>query len=235
MGGYIGKETTSNGNLRSRSIVTKRQHWPQRVTTSRRNTEEKEHGGSLPHQPGPEKRNPGRRSRTDPSEGGTAARTNACWSPQRQPEAGDPARRPIVKSTKRKESNVTIADWGRTQSRPETGDPIVKTRNTAGPRNPEALQPHEGKPTSTWQRTWVTTSTAQLRRVDNQGSTVTTPSHQQTLEVRGKNPSKDSKKTPGAWTTKRQEPPSENQDKGRRVPPKEGRNPGRTAAYQPKS
>ena len=234
MGGYIVKETTSNGKLRSQSRVTKMHYWPQRVTTSRRKTEEKEHGGSLPHQPGPEKRNPGRRSRTDPWEGGTATRTNACRSTQHQPEAGDPARRPIVKPTKGGKANVTIADWGRTQSRPETGDPIMKTRNTAGPRNPEALQPHEDKPTSTWQRTRVTTSTAKLRRVDNQGSTVTTPSHQQILEARGKNPSKYSKKTPGAWTIKLQEPPSENQDKGRRVPPK-GRNPGRTAAYQPKS
>ena len=107
----------------------------------------------------------------------------------------------------------------------------MKTRNTAGPRNPEASQPHEVKPTSTWQRTRVTTSTAKLRRSDNQGPSVTTPSYQQTLEARGKNPSKDSKKTPVAWTTKLQEPPRENQDKGRRVPPKEGR----TAAYQPKS
>ena len=96
--------------------------------------------------------------------------------------------------------------------------PNVKTRNTTGPRNPEALQPHDSKPTSIWQRTRVTTSTAKLRRADNQGSTWTTPSHQQTLEARGKNPSKDSKKTLGVWTTKRQEPPSENQDKGESSP-----------------
>ena len=110
----------------------------------------------------------------------------------------------------------------------------MKTRNITGPRNPEALQPHEGKTTRTCPRTRVTTSAAKLQRADNQGPSVTTPRYQQTLEARGKNPSKDSKKTPGAWTTKLQEPPSENQDKGRRVPPKEGRNPGRTAAYQPK-
>ena len=100
----------------------KRHYWPQRVTTSRRQTEEKEHGGSLPHQPGPEKRNPGLGSRTDPWEGWTAVRTNASRSPQCQPEAGDPALRPKVKPTQRRESNVTIVDWGRTQTRPETGD-----------------------------------------------------------------------------------------------------------------
>ena len=111
----------------------------------------------------------------------------------------------------------------------------MKIRNTAGPRNPEALQPHEDQPTSTRQRTRVTTSAAKLLRADNQGPSVTTPSIQQTLEARGKNPSKDPKKTPAAWITKLQELPSENQDKGRRVPPKGGRNPGRTAAYQPKS
>ena len=55
------------------------------------------------------------------------------------------------------------------------------------------------------------------------------------MEARGKNPSKDSKKIPGAWTTKRQGLPSKNPDKGRSSPPKEGRNPGRIAAYQPKS
>ena len=143
MGGYIGKETTSNGNLRSRSRVTKRHDWPQRVATSRRKTEEKEHGGSLPHQPGPEKRNPGRRSRTDPWEGGTAARTNACRSPQQQPEAGDPARRPIVKPTRRRESNRhdrglrknTVPTWDRWPHREDQEHRRTeKSRGTAAPR-----------------------------------------------------------------------------------------------------
>ena len=40
-----------------------------------------------------------------------------------------------------------------------------------------------------------------------------------------------SMKIAGAWTTKRPEPPSEPQDKGRGVPPKEGRNLGTDAAY----
>ena len=204
------------------------------MTTSRRKTEEKEHGGSLPHQPGPEKRNPGQRSRTDPWEGWTAARTNASRSPQRQPQVGDPSRRPKVKPTNRRESNVTIADWGRTQTWPETGDPTWRP----GTPQDQGIQRHCSPMRASRQvpdKNQGTTSTAKPRRVDNQGLTLTTSSQQQTLEARGKNPSKDSKKIPGAWTTKRQEPPSENQDKGRRAPPKEGRNPGRIAAYQPKS
>ena len=204
--------------------MTKRHYWPQRVTTSRRNTEEKEHGGSLPHQQGPEKRNPVRRSRTNPWEGGTATRTNACQRTQRQPE-GQESNPP-----EGGKAFVTIADWGRTQSRPETGDPIVKTRNTAGLRNPETLQPHEGKPTSTWQRTRVTTSAAKLLRADNQGPSVTTPSYQQTLEARGKNPSKDSKKTPGAWTTKLQEPQAKTRTREGEFPQKEA---GTQAGPQP--
>ena len=110
----------------------------------------------------------------------------------------------------------------------------MKTRNTAGPRNPETLQPHEGKP-QVPDREPGNNLRHQATEGGHQGPSVTTPSYQQTLEARGKNPSRDSKKTPGAWTTKLQEPPSKNQEKGRRVPPKEGRNPGRTAAYQPKS
>ena len=43
------------------------------------------------------------------------------------------------------------------------------------------------------------------------------------------------KKKAGAWTTQRPESPSETQDKGRGAPPKEGRNRGTDAAYQPKS
>ena len=64
-----------------------------------------------------------------------------------------------------------------------------ESRGTAAPR---------GQADKYLTKTRVTTSTAKLRRVDNQGSTLTTPSHQQTLEARGKNPRKDSKKIPGA-------------------------------------
>ena len=42
-------------------------------------------------------------------------------------------------------------------------------------------------------------------------------------------------KRAGAWITQRPESPSETQDTGRGAPPKEGRNRGTDAAYQPKS
>ena len=126
-----------------RDQVTKRHYGPQRVTTSRRKTEEKEHGGRLPHQPGPEKRNPGRRSRTDPWEGGTVTRTNACRSTQRQPEAGYPAQRPIVKPTKMRESKHqdrgpkknTVPTWDRWLHREDQEHRRTKeSRGTAAPR-----------------------------------------------------------------------------------------------------
>ena len=135
----------------------------------------------------PEKRNPGWRSSTDPWEGRTAVRTNASRSPQRQPEAvtlHEDQKQTQPKEGKQRYDRVLRNNTDRTWDR----WPNMKTRNTTGPRNPEAQQCHEGKPTRTWQRTRVTTSTAKLRREDNQGETSITSSHQQTLEARGKNP-----------------------------------------------
>ena len=225
MGGYTGKETTSNGNLRSRSRVTKRHYWPQRVTTSRRNTA-KEHGGSLPHQPGPEKRNPRRRSRTDPWEGGTATHTNACRSTQRQPEAGDPAIRPIGKPTRRRESKChdrrlrknTVPTCDRWPHREDQEHRRTEeSRGTAAPRRQ-----------------------ADKYLTENQGNNLrcqATEGGQPRINCKHPKPlanigseRKESKKTPGAWTTKLQELPSETQDKGRRVPQKKA---GTQAGPQP--
>ena len=113
----------------------------------------------------------------------------------------------------------------------------MKTRNTAGPRNPEASQLHEGKPTRPRQKARVTPTSAKPRRADNQGLSATTPSYQQKLEARGKNPRKEFKKNSRSLDNhtvgiaKRKQPGQGKESS----PTKEGRNPDRTAAYQPKS
>ena len=114
----------------------------------------------------PEKRNPGWRISTDPGEDRTAVRTNASRSPQRQPEAVEPHE--DQKQTQPKERKQ-CHDRGLRKNTDRTRDrwPNMQTRNTTEPRSPEAQQLHEGKPTSTRQRTRVTTTAAKLRREDN--------------------------------------------------------------------
>ena len=109
--------------------------------------------------------------------------------------------------------------------------------NTAGLRHPEALQPHEGKPTRPGQKTRVTHTSAKPRRADNQGLSATTPSYQQKTGSERKNPRKELKKNPRSLdnhtvgTAKRKRP-----GQGKESSPlKEGRNAGRTAADPPKS
>ena len=66
---------------------------------------------------------------------------------QRQPEAGEPALGPGTKPTRRRERLRDDRGLRKNTARPETGDPIAKTMNTAGLRHRETSQPHEGKPT----------------------------------------------------------------------------------------
>ena len=68
--------------------------------------------------------------------------------PQRQSEEGNPHEGQEPNPPEGGKDVVTIEDCGRTQTPPQTGDPIVKIMNAAGMRHPEASQPHEGKPTS---------------------------------------------------------------------------------------
>ena len=98
----------------------------------------------------PEKRNPGWRNSTDPREGRTAVRTNASRSPQRQPEAVESHE--VQKQTQPKEGKQRH-DRGLRKNTDRTWDrwPNNQTRNTTGPRRPEAQQLYEGQPTSTWQ------------------------------------------------------------------------------------
>ena len=137
------RKNTSNGNLRWRSIVTKDTNDQKRVTTSRRKTEETENGGSLPKQPG---------QRRGTQVEGTAPTHEKAGQPcgSTQAEAHSISQRQWnrtktkSKPNQRRESHVTIVDRGRTQTGPDQ-----KTRNTTGPRRPEAQQHYEGKPTST--------------------------------------------------------------------------------------
>ena len=113
---------------------------------------------------------------------------------QHQHEAGEPALRPGTNPTRRRERLRDDRGLRKNTARPETGDPIAKTMNTAGLRHPEASQPHEGKPTRPWQKTRVTHTSTKPRRADNQGLSATTPSYQQKTGSERKNPRKELKK-----------------------------------------
>ena len=136
------KGTITNVILRLRSRVTKRHTWPKGWPhpegIHRRS------GGNAPvpskrlkppYTSGPEKWNPTRRRRTNPARRRDSHRdyrrpknTAPTWGrgPQHEGQEPDPPEGGKV--------FVTIEDWGRTQSRPETGGPIAKTQNPAGPR-----------------------------------------------------------------------------------------------------
>ena len=91
------------------------------MTTSRRETEEKEHGGSLPSQPG--------QRRGTQVEGAVPTREKAgqpCGPTQAEAHSVSLRQWHHTKTKsnpiQRRESNVTIVYWGRTQTGPETGD-----------------------------------------------------------------------------------------------------------------
>ena len=105
--------------------------------------------------------------------------------------------------------------------------------NTARLRNPSHTKASRQVPD---RETRVTLAVTKSLRADNQGLSATTPSYQQTLEARGKNPSKDEENTSSLDNqtvgTAKRKPPGQGKESS---PRKEGRNPDRTAAYQPKS
>ena len=200
------------------------------MTTSRRETE-KEHGGSLPSQPG--------QRRGTQVEGAVPTREKA-GQPCRptQAEAHSVSLRQWhrtktkSKPIQRRENNVTIVYWGRTQTGPETGD---RTWRLGTPQDPGS-QRHSSATRASQQVAYLTknqgnnlhseaTEGVQPRiNLNHLKPSANTGSEREEPKVRSKN-------IAGAWTTKRPEPPSENQDKGRGVPPEEGRNRGTDAAY----
>ena len=121
MGGYIAKETTSNGNLRWQSIVTKDtidpKGWPhpegrqrRRNTVEVSRTNQVQRRGTQVEGAGPTREKAGQPC------GPTQAEVHSVSLRQ------GPRTKAKSKPTQRRESNVTIADWGRTLTRPETGD-----------------------------------------------------------------------------------------------------------------
>ena len=102
------------------------------MTTSRRKTEEKEHGGRLPTQPGQ------RRGTQVEGSAPTLEKAGQPCGPT-QAEAHSVSLRQWnrmktkSKPNQRRESNVTIVDRGRTQTGPETGD---LTCRLGTPQNP---------------------------------------------------------------------------------------------------
>ena len=90
----------------------------------------------------------------------------------------------------------------------------MQTRNTAGPRNPEAQQLHEGKPTSTQQRTRVTTSAAKPRRRTTKDKPQPPQASSQYWKREGRTQGKAQERA-GAWTIQRPESPSENPGQGK--------------------
>ena len=121
MGGYIAKETTSNGNLRSRSIVTK-----DTLTPKGDHIPKEDRGEGIRWKPPP----PTRSREEEPrlKEQDWAVRRLDSRPDQRKPKptasawGRGPRTKAKSKPTQRRESNVTIADWGRTQTQPEPGD-----------------------------------------------------------------------------------------------------------------
>ena len=121
MGGYHTKEKSSNGNLRWQSIVTKDTNdpkgWPHPEGRQRRRTtvegsplnQAREEESRLKDQNRPVRRPD---SRADQRK---LKPTASAWG-------SGTARRPKSKPNQRRESNVTIVDWGRTQTGPEIGD-----------------------------------------------------------------------------------------------------------------
>ena len=114
MGGYHPKENPSNGNLRWRSIVTKDTNdpkgWPHpEGRQKRRNTVE----GS-PHNQAREE---------EPTQAEAHSVSPRQWNRTKTKS----------KPNQSRESNVTIVDWGRTQTVPETGD---RTCRLGTPQNP---------------------------------------------------------------------------------------------------
>ena len=130
-------------------------------------------------------------------------RTNASRSPHRQPEAVEPHE--DQKQTQPKERKQ-CHDRGLRKNTDRTRDrsPNMQTRNTTEPRSPEAHQLHEGKPTSTRQRTRVTTTAAKLRREDNWDKPQPPQASSQHWKREGRTQSKAQERA-GAWTNQRPE------------------------------
>ena len=112
MGGYHPKENSPNGNLRWRSIVTKDTNdpkgWHPKGRQRRRNTVEgSPHNQARQEEP--------RLKDEQPCEP-TQAEAHSVSLRQRN------RTKTKSKPNQRRESNVTIVDWERTQTGPETGD-----------------------------------------------------------------------------------------------------------------
>ena len=172
MGGDIGKETTSNGNLRSWSIVTKidtidPKGWPHpEGIQRRRNTEEASHTNQVQ-----------RRGTQGEGAGPTREKEGQPPGPTHaEPQASAWGRGPRTKvnsQTHQKEGKQrhdrrlrknTVPTWDRWPHREDQEHRRTKeSRGAAAPR---------GQADKYLTRTRVTTSTAKLRRVDNQGSTL---------------------------------------------------------------
>ena len=132
MGGYHPKKKPSNGNLRWRSIVTKDTNdpkgWPHPEGRQRRRNrvEGSPHNQAREEEPRlKDQHRPWRRSDSRADQRKLKS-TASAWG-------SGTARRPKANPTKVGESNVTIVDWGRTQTVPETGDLTCRLRT---PQNP---------------------------------------------------------------------------------------------------
>ena len=140
---------------------------------------------------------------------------NASQSPQRQPEAGDPARRP-QKSNPPTGGKATSRSWTElehipylrqvTQRKDQEHHSTKESRGTVAPRREadKNLTKNQGNNLH-----------CQVTEVGQPRSNLNHLKPTANMEARGKNPSKDSKKIPGAWTIKRQEPPSKNPGQGK--------------------
>ena len=140
------------------------------------------------------------------------------------------ARRPKSKPNKRRESNVTNVDWGRTQTGPEIGDLTWRfgTPQDLGVQRHSSATRAANKYLTKNQvnnlHSEATEGGPPRRNLNHLKPAANTGSEREEPKVRPK-------KTAGAWTTQQPESPRETKDTGRGAPPKEGRNRGTDAAY----
>ena len=168
MGGYIAKETTSNGNLRWFPLGCGHpKGWPHPEGRQRRRNMVEASPINQVQRRGTQVERAGlSREKAGQPDGPTKAKAHSVSLRQW------PRTKAKSKPTQRRESNVTIADWGRTQTGPETGDLTWRPGTPQGQgiqRHSSTTRASQQVPDKEIERTTVTTSTAKLRRVDNQG------------------------------------------------------------------
>ena len=162
MGGYHPNEKPLQRKPSLAINSDKGHKWPEGVTTSRRKTEENEQGGRNPTQPG-QRRGTQVEGVAPTLEKGGSRTDQHKLKPTASAGGRETARR--LKANPTKVGKATSRLWTEQEHRPYQRQ-VTKHADYAHhqPRRPEAQQLPYGLPTSTRQRTRVTTTAAELWR-----------------------------------------------------------------------